>query len=87
MGRIFGQRLAAVSAGVLALHHYVRLGSELHRDLRVWVSFLDCFIGRALWMSDAVLAFDVDLFTNAASSVGFGAFCQGNWCFKRLLAS
>lgn len=31
-------------------------------------------------MSDAVSAFDIDLFTDAASSVGFGAYFKGRWC-------
>lgn len=83
MGRIFNRRLAAATAGVFAPHHYVRLGAELRGDLRVWASFLECFNGRALWMSDAVSSFDIDLFTDAAGSVGFGAFCQGHWCFER----
>lgn len=48
MGRIFSRRLAAATAGVVVSHHYVRLGSELRSDLRVWASFLDSFNERAL---------------------------------------
>lgn len=31
-------------------------------------------------MSPVVSAFDLDLYTDAAGSSGFGAFCQGAWC-------
>lgn len=34
-------------------------------------------------MSDAVSAFDIKLFTDAAGSDGFGAYCKGHWCSVR----
>lgn len=82
VGRIFSQRLEAAATGIVSPHHYVRLGQELQGDLKVWASFLECFNCRALRMSDVVNAFDIDLYTDAAGSVGFGAFCQGCWCFE-----
>lgn len=31
-------------------------------------------------MAPVVSAFDFDLYTDAAGSLGFGAYCQGAWC-------
>lgn len=44
---------------------------------------MELFNGRVLWMSEAVHAFDIELYTNAADVIGFGAFtrvigAQGN---------
>ncbi|KAM3916024.1 uncharacterized protein RB166_015396 [Leptodactylus fuscus] len=80
MGRVFSRRLAAATAGVLVPSHYIRLGWELRGDLAVWDSFLEGYNGRSLWVGDTVEAFDCELFTDAAGSVGFGAYYQGKWC-------
>ncbi|KAM3909894.1 uncharacterized protein RB166_021519 [Leptodactylus fuscus] len=80
MGRVFSQRLASASAGVTVPSHFVRLGSELRGDLGVWESFLMQYNGRSLWMGDVVEAADFELFTDAAGSVGFGAYFGGSWC-------
>lgn len=83
MGRIFSRRLAPATAGVSAPHHYVWLRQDLRGDLKVWASFLECFNGRAFWLSDSTQAFDIEMFTDAMGSVGLGAFCKGHWCFAR----
>lgn len=80
MGRIFSRRLCAATAGVLMLHHFIRLSRELKADLRVWEKILVTYNGRSLWMASVVAASDIDIFTHAAGSSGFGAFCQGAWC-------
>ncbi|KAM3936164.1 uncharacterized protein RB166_003282 [Leptodactylus fuscus] len=80
MGRVFSRRLAAATAGVTVPSHFVWLGSELRGDLRVWELFLMQYNGRSLWMGDVVEAADFELFTDAAGSVGFGAYFGGSWC-------
>lgn len=80
MGRIFSRRLAAATGGIVSPHHFIRLGRELRGDLRVWEAFLEQFNGRAIIMDPVVDAADVEIFTDAAGSVGFGIFCQGGWC-------
>ncbi|KAM3926861.1 uncharacterized protein RB166_009695 [Leptodactylus fuscus] len=81
MGRVFNRRLAAATLGVSHPHHFVHLGKELRGDLRVWHSFLVNYNGRSLIRNKVVDSVDMDLFTDAAGSVGFGAYCQGRWCF------
>ncbi|KAM3929167.1 uncharacterized protein RB166_006956 [Leptodactylus fuscus] len=80
MGRFFSRRLAAATAGVSVPSHYIRLGWELRGDLRVWDSFLDHYNGRSLMLGNVVEAVDCELYTDAAGSVGFGAYFQGSWC-------
>lgn len=83
MGRIFCRRLAAATAGVRAPTHFVSLSREHREDLRVWKQFLESFNGRALWMSGPISNCDLELFTDAAGSTGFGAFCKRQWCAAR----
>lgn len=80
MGRIFCRRLSAATSGVRMPHHFIRLSAEHKADLRVWEEFLATYNGRSLWMAPVVSAFDFDLYTDAAGSLGFGAYCQGAWC-------
>ncbi|KAM3924714.1 uncharacterized protein RB166_008052 [Leptodactylus fuscus] len=80
MGRVFCRRLAAATGGVRAPHHYVRLGRELRGDLKVWDRFLASYNGRSLMLEAAVTAGDLNLFTDASGSMGFGAFWDGRWC-------
>lgn len=75
MGHIFCLHLSAATPGVRLLHHYIRLLGEHKADLRVWVEFL-----RSLWMAQVMSAIDIDLYTDAAGSLGFWGFCQGAWC-------
>lgn len=79
MGRVFCRRLAAATAGVRAPHHYIRLVQDHREDLKVWDSFLTSYNGRTLWQDRVVSNFDLELFTDAAGSGGFGAFLQGRW--------
>lgn len=79
MGRVFSRRLAASTSGIKSPTHFVRLVKTHREDLRVWNTFLESFNGRAMWMSGPVSNFDLELFTDAAGSTGFGAFFQGRW--------
>lgn len=79
MGRVVCRRLVASTAGIQSPRHYVILRKEHREDLRVWHTFLESFNGRALWMSEPVSNFDLELFTDAAGSTGYGAFFHGQW--------
>ncbi|KAM3940651.1 uncharacterized protein RB166_000605 [Leptodactylus fuscus] len=80
MGRVFCRRLAALTAGMRSPHHFVRLTADVRADLRVWDSFLARFNGCLLWLPEVVRSTELDLFTDAAGSAGFGAYFQGRWC-------
>lgn len=80
MGRVFCRRLAMATAGVVKPYHYVRLSSALREDLGVWSTFLERFNGRSLFLEGPMSNRDLELFTDASGSLGFGAFFQGEWC-------
>ena len=79
-GRAFLRRLIALSKGITKPYHKVRLTAGAKLDLLLWREFLSHFNGvspflEQEWESSTAL----DLFTDAAASVGFGAYFQGHW--------
>lgn len=80
MGRVFCRRLAMATAGAKSPAHFIRLSAALREDLSVWVSFLEIFNGRSLFLADPVSSWELKLFTDASGSHGFGAYFQGEWC-------
>ncbi|KAM4808264.1 adhesion G-protein coupled receptor V1 [Rhinophrynus dorsalis] len=80
MGRVFSRRLSQASGGALRSHHHIRLTLPLREDLRVWEQFLVDFNGRSYWQSPVQTNGDLDLYTDAAGSVGFGAIFGSDWC-------
>ena len=79
MGRVFCRRLSAATSGVKLPTHFVRLNREHRDDLRLWHGFLATYNGRSLWMAGPISNFDLELFTDAAGSAGYGAFHRGAW--------
>lgn len=53
---------------------------EMKEDFSVWLGFLERFNGDSLWQRDFVPAQELQLFMDAAGSLGFGAFFDGRWC-------
>lgn len=51
--------------------------------MEVWHRFLGEYNGRSLWMEAMVSVRELDLFTDAAGSVGFGAIFKRKWCAGR----
>lgn len=47
--------------------------------MKVWHAFLDVFNGHNLWQRGPFSNYDIDLYTDAAGSVGYGAFLGGRW--------
>lgn len=80
MGRVFCRRLSMATAGVTVPAHFVRLTSALREDLAVWGEFLDCFNGRSLFQDGPLSNRELELYTDASGSHGFGAYFQGEWC-------
>lgn len=44
---------------------------------------MDQYNGRSFWQEEFVLAEEIQLFTDAAGLVGFGAFLNSRWCAKK----
>ena len=79
-GRAFLRRLITLASGLSRSHHRVRISKGARLDLITWCEFLTHFNGvtifpEAAWESDDSLS----LFTDAAASIGYGAYFRGQW--------
>lgn len=79
MGRVFCRRLSAATAGGRSPTHFICITREHREDLRVWDTLLTDYNGRSVWMSSPVSNFDLEPFTYAAGSTGYGVFYQVHW--------
>ena len=79
-GRTFLQRMINLTRGVPSRFHHIRLNKEFKRDVIMWKAFLTKWNGRSLFLDSYVTSSpDLELYTDAASSVGFGGFFNGKW--------
>lgn len=79
-GRAFLRRLIALTQGISRPHHMVRISQGAKLDLLAWLEFLAHFNGVSVFADHAWQSNDtLQLFTDAAASVGFGAYFQGKW--------
>ena len=77
-GRAFCRRLIDATIGISQPYHRVRVTKGMIKDLRVWQSFLKNHNGASMMICDMSEA-QLDLFTDAAGSIGFGAYFNGHW--------
>ena len=62
------------------LHDNISLDEGCRSDRQLWSHLLDHWNGVAFFYDDLVHSFDyLQFFTDAAPSVGFGGFFQGQW--------
>ena len=79
-GRTFLQRAINLTKGVPSRFHHIRLNREFFRDLDMWKVFLSKWNGRSLFLESTTTPTpDLELYTDAAGSVGFGGYFQGKW--------
>lgn len=79
MGRVFCKRLYRSTCGISSPHSHIRLTENLKADLSIWLKFIQNFNGHSIWQEDFVSADSLNLFTDAAGSVGYGAYFNGLW--------
>ena len=82
-GRIFLRRLIDLSTSARLPHHHVTMNREARRDITWWLQFLPTWNGRAIipephWTKSP----DLELFTDASGSLGYGIFYMGHWISK-----
>ena len=78
-GRAFLRCLINATCNLKAPQHRVRIANSLKEDLKVWLSFLRTHNGATMIVENWNGSGRLDLYTDAAGGVGFGAFCQGHW--------
>ncbi len=79
-GRFFLRRLIDRSTTVRRLHHHVRLDASTREDLLWWMRYLPTWNGTTKFLEPTwTPAQDLELFTDASGSWGFGAYFAGAW--------
>ncbi len=79
-GRPFISHLLLLASSALALEDLISLSLECRDELRLWIMFLKQWNGLSLFHNNLVSSpIDINLFTDAAPSIGFGGFYQGHW--------
>ena len=79
-GRTFLQRIINLTRGVKNRFHHIRLNKEFSRDIQMWKVFLAQWNGRSFFLDSRVTSSpDLQLYTDAASTTGFGGFFNGKW--------
>lgn len=79
-GRSFISRLLDMAHSVPKLSDLITLDSGCHSDLRFWLELLNNWNGMSFFYNDfSESSPSLDLFTDAAPSVGFGGYHKGEW--------
>lgn len=79
-GRIFLRRLIDLSCSVRRMHHHIRLTQQARLDLYWWLNFLPSWDGTSVILeSNWTTNPDMSLFTDASSTIGWGAYWSGRW--------
>ena len=79
-GRAFVSYLIQLSTTVKELHYKVHLNQECKNDLRMWLCFLSKWNCVSLFYERTLTSSaDMELYTDAASSTGFGGYYLGEW--------
>lgn len=83
-GRAFLRRLIDLTVGVHSPYHFMRLSTEVKLDLELWQSFLVSFNGKIFFHQDTwSSSHKLQLFTDAAGGLGFGAVFGSKWCYGK----
>ena len=85
-GRTFLQRIIYLTREVPSCFHHIRLNKEFFKDLNMWQAFLTGWNGRSFFLDSTVTPSpELELFTDAASTVAFGGYLNGKWFQGRWL--
>lgn len=79
-GRAFISRLLTMAHSVQKLSDPIQLDDGCFSDIKFWTQLLNDWNGISFFYNDAFeSSADLHLFTDAAPSIGFGGFFQGQW--------
>ena len=79
-GRAFRCRLIDLTKGITKPHYHIRISRGAKQDLSMWLQFLIEFDGRSFFLNDIwETSQSLQLFTDAAGSIGFGAVFGAHW--------
>ena len=79
-GRMFLRRLINKSMEVGPMNHHISLCDETKADLQWWLAFLPAWSGTSILIDPVLLSpTHHQLFTDASSQKGYGAYWNGKW--------
>ena len=79
-GRIFLRRLLDTAHSVDSLEHDIQIDDEALQDIRWWQKFSNSWNGKGIFLETKwTPAHRLQLFTDASSKIGFGAYWNGAW--------
>ena len=79
-GRPFLARLISLSCTVQKLEHKIYLNQHVREDLEAWHTFLTTWNGKSFFLDkNTINAPDLEFYTDAAGTLGYGAYFQGSW--------
>ena len=79
-GRTFLRRLIDLSTSVRQLNHHITLNAYARADIEWWKQFLPSWHGKHKILDpQTTLAHDINLFTDASGTLGFGIYFNGKW--------
>ncbi|RXN38445.1 poly [Labeo rohita] len=79
-GRPFISHLLSLASSAHALEDRISITDSCRNELSLWISFLKQWNGLSFFYSNLVSSpIDIQLYTDAAPSVGFGGFLRGRW--------
>ena len=74
------RRLIDLTKGITKPHYHIRISRAAKQDLTMWLQFLTEFNGRSFFLNDIwETSQTLQLFTDAAGSIGFGAVFGAHW--------
>ena len=81
-GRTFLRRLIDLLCCFRSRDHPIRINQEFRQDLLWWQRFLSSWHGVGFWLYPGLSPVaDLEVTSDAAGSVGFGAYSQGQWFY------
>ncbi|XP_073707221.1 uncharacterized protein [Garra rufa] len=79
-GRPFISHLLSLASSAHALEDRISLTDSCRNELSLWISFLKQWNGLSFFYTNLISSpIDIQLYTDAAPSVGFGGFLRGRW--------
>ena len=81
-GRVFLRRLINLTIGIKQSHHFIRLTTEVKRDLRIWDTFMSSFNGKSFFLEDDwASSYSLRFYTDSAQSSGYGLIFGTQWAY------
>ena len=78
-GRSFMSYLLKLIRGKNNNHDIVYFNDDYRRDMKMWKTFLQSWNGVSFFIDSVVTNDDVELYTDASSTKGFGGYFAGKW--------